>query len=89
VEKEFMGFFGGNNEDNEGNELIQQQINENARQIEESRRSLAERRLEIIKSQGAQSWQPGSNPPPPNRRIVAEKQVVDTAKKYVPGGRLS
>ena len=52
-----MGFFGGDNEDS-GNQLIEQQIAQNNREIEEKRQSITKERLDLIKSQGAPKWTP-------------------------------
>jgi hypothetical protein len=76
-----MGFFGGNNEDDDTNKLIEEQIMQNNQQIEQDRKALADRRLEIIKSQGAQNWQPGQLPRPPGGRQA--RMPLDGSK----GGR--
>lgn len=58
-----MGFFGGHDEQSvpgpdsaEGR--IQQQINENKVELESKRKNLAETRIGILKSQGAENWTP-------------------------------
>ncbi len=60
-----MGIFGrdGNSggqesPDNNASELISQQFKQNQAEIEAKKKSLYEERLNIIKSQGGQSWHP-------------------------------
>ena len=60
-----MGFFsgGGNSgaQDSaqmQSNALIDRQFNENQAEIETKRKSIAQQRMEIIKSQGGQIWHP-------------------------------
>lgn len=56
-----MGYWGGNNED-EANQLIEQQITENQAEIQRERQALSERKLSIIKTQGAPNWSPEAPP---------------------------
>jgi hypothetical protein len=54
-----MGLFGGVSEQQKQNdELIQKQYQENQAEIAEKKKSLYNERLDIIKSQGNQSWHP-------------------------------
>jgi len=57
-----MGFFGGGGnsgaQHSESNALIDKQFNQNQAEIEQKRKSLYQERLDIIKSQGGQIWQP-------------------------------
>lgn len=60
-----MGFFagGGNSgaqdaERNASNALIDQQFRQNQAEIETKKKDLYQQRLDIIKSQGTQSWTP-------------------------------
>ena len=60
-----MGFFagGGNSgaqdaERNASNALIDQQFRQNQAEIETKKKDLYQQRLDIIKSQGNQSWTP-------------------------------
>lgn len=75
-----MGYWGGNNED-EQNALIEQQIQQNNAEIERERTALSERRLSIIKSQGAQSWEPSQPPQQPNRSEQVQKALFGSASK--------
>lgn len=55
-----MGFFGGGGNNNEGgaNDTLNQQLSQNAAELESKRMNLYKQRLDIIKSQGVQSWSP-------------------------------
>lgn len=59
-----MGFFGGKDsgtqspEQNASDALVQQQFKQNQAEIEQKRKSLYQERLDIIKSQGGQQWEP-------------------------------
>jgi len=68
-----MGLFGGGDQpDNQANELIEEQMRDNEIQIEQKRRSLYQTRLDVIKAQGAQQWTtpvtPGEGYKPAGRR---------------------
>lgn len=59
-----MGLFGGDSDDNtpsRGEQLAEEQINMNRQELENKRRNLYAERLDIIKSQGGQSWTPQRN----------------------------
>ncbi len=58
-----MGNWGGNNDDDESNQLLEQSIMENRAQIETQRKELTQRRIDIIKSQGNPVWTPQKNVP--------------------------
>jgi hypothetical protein len=56
-----MGFFGGGGDAgrrNEADELVTKQFNQNQAEIEARKKSLYQERLDIIKSQGGQTWHP-------------------------------
>lgn len=58
-----MGLFGGHNksgsqQQSESDRLIEEQFNQNQAEMERKRKSLYEERLDIIKSQGGQTWTP-------------------------------
>ncbi len=58
-----MGFFsgGGNSgaqQPSESDRLIEQQFKQNQAEMEQKRKSLYQERLDIIKSQGTQTWTP-------------------------------
>jgi hypothetical protein len=64
--------------DNEGSQLIEQQINQNAAEIEEKRQALSQERLDIIKSQGMPRWTPeplATSISPQQTKINEEKQI--------------
>lgn len=57
-----MGFLGGDNESNdEGNALLNEQIQTNRAELEAKRQNLYQTRLDIIKGQGAENWTPDYN----------------------------
>jgi hypothetical protein len=56
-----MGLFGGDNDNDNpsqdrANSLLESQINQNKVELEQKRQSLAEQRINIVKSQGAPNW---------------------------------
>jgi hypothetical protein len=54
-----MGFFGGdNNQPSRGEELATEQINMDKQEIAAKKQNLFQQRLDIIKGQGAQIWEP-------------------------------
>ncbi len=55
-----MGFFGGDDSDapSRSEQLAEQQIRQNQAELENKRRNLYDARLDIIKSQGGQTWTP-------------------------------
>jgi len=57
-----MGLFGGDDNDNpaqdRANQLVEEQINQNKAELEQKRQSLVSQRMNIIKSQGAETWSP-------------------------------
>lgn len=57
-----MGFFGGGSSSNDpaerSNRLMEEQISQNKQELEQKRSALVKQRLSIIKSEGAQNWQP-------------------------------
>lgn len=57
-----MGFLGGDNEpqSNGTDPLLDEQIRQNKAELEDKRQSLFKTRLELIKGQGAQSFDPGN-----------------------------
>lgn len=69
-----MGYWGGNNDDS-ANELIEKQMADNNRAIEEQRQELAQRRLDIIKTQGAPNWSP-TPPPEPSKGFLAREKIT-------------
>lgn len=58
-----MGFLGGDNEqgNDKGSSLIDEQIANNAAEIENKKHNLYKTKLEIIKGQGGESWTPDRN----------------------------
>ena len=59
-----MGLFGGtSNQPSKSDELIQKQYEENQREIAEKKKALYTERLDIIKSQGGQSFTPKREAP--------------------------
>lgn len=53
-----MGLFGGDDEPSRSEQLADQQIKQNQAELESKRQNLYTERLDIIKSQGGQSWTP-------------------------------
>lgn len=60
-----MGFFGGGGNSggqdsgrSESDRLIDEQIKQNKAEIEQKRKGLYQQRLDIIKAQGGQIWEP-------------------------------
>ncbi len=53
-----MGLFGGDDPNQQANDLTNQQIQQNQAEIENKRQSLYKERLDIVKGQGMQSWSP-------------------------------
>lgn len=58
------GMFGG---DVGGNTAAEKQIRDNEIELEAKKKSLFEERLNLIKSQGAETWQPKIPTPQPNQ----------------------
>lgn len=57
-----MGLFGGDDDPNQRtNDLMEQQIRENQAELEAKRQNLYREKLDIIKGQGAQTWQADRN----------------------------
>lgn len=56
-----MGFLGGDNNDDRGSQLLDEQLSLNKAELEAKRQSLFQTRLDIIKGQGAESWTPDYN----------------------------
>lgn len=56
-----MGF---NNGESPGDRAVDDQINQQKAEIEQKRESIYQTKLDIIKSQAGQVWQPGGNAPP-------------------------
>jgi|HubBroStandDraft_1064217.scaffolds.fasta_scaffold412131_1 hypothetical protein len=56
-----MGFLGGDNEPSRGEEIADQQLQENKAELEAKKQSLYQTRLDIIKGQGSQSWEPNKS----------------------------
>lgn len=59
-----MGMFG---DDGASNDAFDQQIALNQQELEAKRQNLYKTRLEIIKSQGGESWQADKSAPEPNK----------------------
>lgn len=59
-----MGFLGGDNEPSRGEELASEQIEANKQELANKKQSLYQTRLDIIKSQGRESWTPNYKRPP-------------------------
>jgi hypothetical protein len=57
-----MGLF-GNNEPSQTEELLNQQNEEAKAELEQKKQSLYQTRLDLIKSNGGQSWTPNLAPP--------------------------
>lgn len=55
-----MGLFGGGNagQPSKNDEIIQKQFNQNQQEIAQKKKALYNERLDIIKSQGGQTWTP-------------------------------
>lgn len=58
-----MGFFGGNGnsgaqQTSQADALMAEQFKQNQAELEQKKKSIYEQRLDIIKSQGQQSWHP-------------------------------
>lgn len=70
-----MGYWGGNNDD-EANQLIEQQIQTNNAEIEREKQALSERRLNIIKSQGAPNWSPDIPSGPPKQVVNRSANIM-------------
>jgi len=51
-----MGFFGGNNDKDQTNELLEQQIQAQNVEVEKQTRQLSERRIKIEKSRSTPDW---------------------------------
>jgi hypothetical protein len=56
-----MGFLGGDNEPSRGEQLADEQLQMNKAELEAKKESLYQTRLDIIKGQGAQQWEPDKN----------------------------
>lgn len=58
-----MGLFGGDQQPSKSDELIERQYKENQKEIAQKKKALYDERLDIIKSQGGQSWTPKKDEP--------------------------
>ncbi len=77
-----MGLFGGDNPNQEANDLANQQIQQNQAEIENKRQSLYKERLDIVKGQGNQSWSPEMG----TASLGAPKKTSTPADRYQPLG---
>lgn len=69
-----MGLFGGGNEEQSKNdELLEKQYNENQREIAQKKKALYDERLDIIKSQGGQSWSPKKEATPAKKPTLPRR----------------
>lgn len=80
-----MGFLGGGSDAQKQNEQLEnQQIQQNQAELEAKKQNLYQTRLDIIKSQGGESWSPSyGSPLPPN--INASMGKVDSFSKQFGG----
>lgn len=71
-----MGLFGGDNE-NEVDDLLQQQYDQNAAALAAKKSSIYKQKLEIMKGQGGQIWEPTVNKPAKSDpRMQGIKQIA-------------
>lgn len=50
-----------NNHRDKSNDLVEQQIQTNNAEIEQSRKDLSQKQFDVIKSQGAEAWYPSKS----------------------------
>lgn len=62
-----MGFLGGDNEPSRGEQIADEQLQENKAELEAKKQSLYQTRLDIIKGQGSQTWEPNKSSGAPRK----------------------